>query len=543
MRLEELEKLVYTPIRMDKKDWFFLMALAALFVVLLALFIDISVHPAEDAAIVLRYSEHVAQGHGMVWNIGEEPVDGATDFLFTVVVAGLIKLGFEVVDAARLMGALSLFVAVVLIYISTRRLSNGNRWLALFCSIYLMLSPALRLIEAGFGTNLFLLFACVCWYFATMIIEGNRTHLTFLLFSFSGLLMGLSRPEGVLLACFMLAGVVCYTGWRAAVPFVVDFGLVFLLVGGVYFVWRWKYFGYPLPNPYYKKGGGNVYPQSLVRSVVNVLLLTAPLVPVFILSICSKRAVRRAVSAFIPVIGFTAIWLLLSNEMNVYGRFQLPVLPLILMLWPALLVDIWKGIKMPSLATLPQRTRLALVAVAATVLMGALAYQFTLTNRFGRRLTQGKYEVAMALSKYTHRGFTLASAEAGILPLYSKWRTIDTWGLNDPWIAHHGQITEGYLDKYKPQVIMFHAFFSPIASKASEGPSLEMKRVLMRYAEKNRYCLAAVYGLTPYETNYYYVRTDFSEHEEIVDAIRSVNYTWSESRLKCINYALCSMSK
>ena len=45
--------------------------------------INFGAHPHEDAAILMRYADHFANGHGLVWNIGDDPVDGATDFLFT----------------------------------------------------------------------------------------------------------------------------------------------------------------------------------------------------------------------------------------------------------------------------------------------------------------------------------------------------------------------------------------------------------------------------------------------------------------------------
>ena len=52
-----------------------------------ARFVDFSIPPFEDAAMLMRYAQHLAGGHGIVWNISEHPVDGATDFLFMVVSA------------------------------------------------------------------------------------------------------------------------------------------------------------------------------------------------------------------------------------------------------------------------------------------------------------------------------------------------------------------------------------------------------------------------------------------------------------------------
>ena len=30
----------------------------------------------DDAMVSMRYAQHLAQGHGLVWNIGEKPVEG-----------------------------------------------------------------------------------------------------------------------------------------------------------------------------------------------------------------------------------------------------------------------------------------------------------------------------------------------------------------------------------------------------------------------------------------------------------------------------------
>ena len=43
---------------------------------------------AEDAFITFRFAENLALGHGFVWNIGEPPVEGFTNFLWVVLCAG-----------------------------------------------------------------------------------------------------------------------------------------------------------------------------------------------------------------------------------------------------------------------------------------------------------------------------------------------------------------------------------------------------------------------------------------------------------------------
>ena len=67
----------------------------------LLLFFEWGAAPAEDAAILMRYARHLAQGHGIVWNVGEAPIDGATDFLFMAAMAALAALGTTIETATR----------------------------------------------------------------------------------------------------------------------------------------------------------------------------------------------------------------------------------------------------------------------------------------------------------------------------------------------------------------------------------------------------------------------------------------------------------
>jgi hypothetical protein len=155
----------------------------------------------------------------------------------------------------------------------------------------------------------------------------------------------------------------------------------------------------------------------------------------------------------------------------------------------------------------------------------------------------GRYDLAKYLSNYQGKGYLIATSEAGLLPFYSNWAAVDAWGLNDEWIAHHGEITEGYLDMRKPNVIAFHAYFSPLVPpklipKNMEQDWFRMTITLKNYAESHGYILAAAFGDSPYEAHYYYVRPDFPDSGKIVHDIASMkSYYWYASGRKAINYA------
>src|SRR4026207_598427 len=45
----------------------------------------------DDAMISMRYAAHLADGNGLVWNIGEKPVEGFTNLGWTLIM-GLVHL-------------------------------------------------------------------------------------------------------------------------------------------------------------------------------------------------------------------------------------------------------------------------------------------------------------------------------------------------------------------------------------------------------------------------------------------------------------------
>jgi hypothetical protein len=73
--------------RLERWDWIILAILLLSGIATAVSAMRAAVAPKEDALMLLRYSEHLAQGFGITWNVGEKPVEGATDFLYMVMVA------------------------------------------------------------------------------------------------------------------------------------------------------------------------------------------------------------------------------------------------------------------------------------------------------------------------------------------------------------------------------------------------------------------------------------------------------------------------
>lgn len=625
-----------TVLALNKFDWGILALLAFVGLWLGSLSINQPVHPAEDAAMLMRYSRNVADGHGIVWNVGQPPVDGATDFLFMLILAGLYTLGGNLESTVIWMGVVTHLLTVLLIYYGQRRYFTGSVLAGLVSTVFLLLGPGLRYAEASFGTPFFAFFLTLTWIIAQRVIEEPLSWNRAILFSLTALLTGLTRPEGVLAAVFILMAVVIRLGWRKSAGVVMVFLGIFLLLGGVYFLWRWQYFGHPLPNPFYKKGGGQLYFSSLEESWAGVLALSFPfwlagaggavcllwtglykrvfstawfekisqffsqafdsksrplIITVLRLSgaamlilflagifrqssnlheflIFGRYSVQYAgflaallvtglialsasvwlpeanmveaseqmipsempsmadaantwLFVVIPVAGFATMWVLLSNEMNYLWRFQYPILPVILMSWPLLINALWKTTKIPFPIGWSQYSRgllLTSMVITGFLLINSQADRWKINYQ-----TDGRYDVAEFLLQYADKKYTIATTEAGLLPLFSGWMAVDTWGLNDVWIAQNGGITAEYLEQANPEIIMFHADFSPVAPRFEASDAWgEMTLTLEKYARSTGYILAAVYGANPVDTHYYYVHPDFPESREIVKFIQNL---------------------
>lgn len=513
-----------------------------------ARYVDFTIPPFEDAAMLMRYAQHLAGGHGIVWNIGEHPVDGATDFLFMAASAAFIKLGLTVGQAVRGVGFASHLLTVLIVYWTNRRVHDANIFFSLLSGLYLAVGTGLSYVAAYFGTPFFALAAASTWTLGLLLVKReNPPFWLSLAFALSGLATGLIRPEGVILAALILIFVIAMRGVRGSVSIIVIFGVVFLLLGGAYFLWRWDYFGYPLPNPFYKKGEGGLHWDSFKASLLDTLRLCLPFAILFILGFRSRATILQTFAYLIPILGFASAFVLISDEMNYGARFQYALVPIVLMSWVPLL----RGIRFswPDQVKGQERGVYVLALIALSV--GVVYYSWYQNCHLTSTQTvcgspyerDGRFEMGKLLAEYRGKGYVIATTEAGLVPYYSGWAAVDTWGLNDQFIAHNGRITVEYLDRYKPHIIMFHDYYSPLVPpKLTEANLAQrwfgMTILLKTYAEENGYVLAAIFGDSPYDTHYYYVRPDFEDSKRLVEQISMMkNYYYPTTGKRSINYA------
>jgi len=517
-------------------------ALLAIVIALTALYaffyVDFSLPPAEDAAMLMRYAGHLATGGGMVWNTGEAPVDGATDFLFVIVVAGFHRFGLSLEHAVLVPTVAAHFAMVALIYAGLRY-QGAAGLVAAATALYVALGPGLVISAAYFGATFFALVLALAWLLGQrLVLRGRRRWSDCLYFALTALVAALVRPEGFVMALFMTVGFCATLPWRTALRLALVVAVVFFLLGGVYFLWRWHYFGHPLPNPLYRRGRWTFDPREWAILREHAINLGLPFLVASALALASPRSWRLAIGFAIPLVGFAIVWGLFSNAQNFAGRYQYPLLPLAALSWYPPMSTLVRDIGLAKVYEALKWARagaslLAVVGVAALLIM-----QLDASRRIGRD-RDGKYEMGMLLEQYANRSYSLATSEAGLLPLYSRWRTLDTWGLNDAKIALRGRLTEEDLERYHPAIVMWHDHGSLVTPPAEYrvGPWADMVTTLQRYVDARGFVLAADFGIQPDDTHYYWVAPDIPECEELVTAIRALPYAWLEGGAQAKDFA------
>ena len=84
----------------------------------------------DDAYISFVYARNLAQHGQLVFNLGEPAVEGYTNFLWTVLLAGLLKVGLLPELASRIFGtAFAVATLGVTAWLARRlRVAGGSRW-------------------------------------------------------------------------------------------------------------------------------------------------------------------------------------------------------------------------------------------------------------------------------------------------------------------------------------------------------------------------------------------------------------------------------
>lgn len=450
----------------------------------------------DDAFISFRYAQHLMQGDGLVFNAGER-VEGYTNFLWTALISAAMRLSLDPIVVTLVLTLALAFVVLALTY-RLGLLLAPPLWCWAALPLLAFSKPFLLYTAQGSGMETALFSALLL---AAMLAFARRR------WALAGALTALAmltRPDGVVLAgvysAFVAWGVYRRRLPRRSLWYIGAAGALF----APYFVGRWLYYGYPLPNTFYVKVGGSagqiargaLYLWEFCRKYLLAISgACGALAAVWALrrrqgssgvyafavgvKDADKRGQTRAAPAdaagaldLLPIAAFTGAFLLYVVAVGgdwMYGyRFFVPVLPPLAILSVAGAAALFAG-----RARVLRHAYVALVAVALVAAAripdqsdsGGVALAPNDTVRFTRR-----YRAAGRLiNALTAPDASVAVEAAGALPYYAERPTIDMLGLNDAYIAHtpaqpsgagvagHEKIAPAYVLGRRPAIIPYYA--------------------------------------------------------------------------------------
>ncbi|MBO1924388.1 hypothetical protein [Thiomicrorhabdus sp. 6S3-12] len=406
-------------------------------------------HFHEDAYILFIYVENFVNGNGITYFPGAPPIEGATDFLWMILISILVFLGIDSGTAVLILNSVGVFIVSLLISkILLESKEESFRFKFFYFVLPLLWIPQSFLLAGigGFSVYLYLGLISLAVYF---IYHGEKCYLIPLV----GIALSLFRPDGVILAIgFWLVSLYLCSQNKEFKKFAI-YTLIAFVIGVVYFLWRYNYFGNLLPLPLYVKSSeGGLAGLGRNMKWINHDWTSVYLLAIVFLSIVFKKL--RVVALYsVPAVLLYVALMFATQSQNIGYRFQAPLFIISFLIF-VVLVGIYlrteKDVRFSKfLITLP----VIVLTVSSYKNVSDLSEitAFNYINEFPKKINE------LILSS-NNNDVTIALTEAGRLAYWNqsaKIKIIDLVGLNTPYTAKN-QLSIEYMESISPDIIMFH---------------------------------------------------------------------------------------
>jgi arabinofuranosyltransferase len=422
---------------------------------------------AEDSFITYRFASNLVAGEGLVWNPGEPPVEGYTNFLWLLISAALLAGGLDVPFWTQVLGFGAAIVTIAYTYRLGRELFGLSPTHALLpCALLAVSGPFATWATSGMETSLFgALVVGACYHFARW--DRTRTARQLAICLVAVLTATLTRPEGVLVFAVLTMAVAW--GPRELGRQFASFAALYVVPISMYVWWRYDYFGYLLPNTYYAKTGGDVlqYLRGIKYLAFFGLHFVVPFAPLAVALAWERpappsasrhwRRPARCEAVGVPAVAvlavlYTTYVVYVGGDYMAMYRFFVPILPFVYLGAGVITSRLWTCIGEHGRKRALSMS--LIVGAASLTLMQSTPLEQRLFRKpdFMHGTWQGVALERWAVERfkvigeffrvYTAPAQTLALEPIGVIPYYMGGRVHSIQGLVDSVIAHSTRETE-----------------------------------------------------------------------------------------------------
>lgn len=396
----------------------------------------------DDAMISMRYAQHLAQGYGLAWNIGEKPVEGFTNLGWTLLMGffHLFPIAISKISLTMMSASLiALLMNIIVVFRIAERLLPGSAYAptlaALITAFYFpLVFWSLRGMEVGLLTLLIN-------YALLLSISQDRPILTGFALSIAVFVRLDAALSAVLIGIYFLLA-------RKTLPSAIPIALIAVTTVGI-LLFQNIYFGDILPTTYYQKVTG----YTLVERAQHGLLMfnefaARDILLLFLVSIAGmqlyrsfNREILLLAAVFIAQCAYS-IYVggdYAEAETNAANRFITQGMPALIVLFSVMtsrfVSDLKTARPYSALSNPKINPAIPLAFAALLVISGEPWFNYAIDNAPLLRADIRRVKLGLHIAAHTSPQAVIAVHAAGQTPYYSQRNTIDLLGLNDPLIA------------------------------------------------------------------------------------------------------------
>ena len=429
----------------------------------------------DDAFISFRYAKNLFLDQEMVFNIGEAPVEGYSNFLWVLWMMLSFVLNIEIVFFSKISGLIFCHLSVLILYKLAFRISKSKDSSSLIILFY-VLTPNIALWSVGgLETSLFscLLLASVYFFILDISVRKNRI---IKLSPFSFLLLSLTRHEGAVLFAFTLIFFLYLLikskeiNINRRILLLFCYGGTFMITYAPYFLWRIAYYNNILPHTFVAKQTGFELLLFIERLIFYLPLLIFLLPSLFLIVFYyikrSNYRIKEAIHQYIILLtlSLSIIILFLTSWMPGF-RFTVPLIPLVYLLLPKSLNFLLTTYRNKfKLSILSKNFKFITVTIICALNFSQIFTFYPFVDLYGAGIKECNIVLGKWINENSLSNSSLAVWDAGAIPFYSNVRTIDIYpnSLQDLHLYNNPEDADYILEQNITFLILNNEYFSYI---------------------------------------------------------------------------------